>query len=112
MKANSNPFNKQGDPLSDADAHRRKRVTPTSRGELSGCGQHDARTRGTERVAERDGATVGIHLGGIIRKPELTRDCQRLRSERLVEFDRVEITDFQALSLQQFISLPAPARCP
>ena len=46
-----------------------------------------------DRVTERDGAAVRIHLLRV--EPELLRDAHRLRRERLVRLDDVEVADLE-----------------
>lgn len=44
-------------------------------------------------MSERDGAAVGIDMRRVVCEPELASDCQRLRCERLVELDDVDLVE-------------------
>ena len=49
-----------GDALADADAHGDERVAARRRSKLAHRGQRQPRARGAERMADRDGAAIGI----------------------------------------------------
>src|SRR5436305_14382376 len=60
------PFERQRDSLADADAHGGARELAAGPLKLLGRGQSKASTRHSERVAERDRAAVGVHVGRIV----------------------------------------------
>ena len=80
-----------GDPLADADAHRRQPKVAAPAAELVNERRHHSRARGAEGMAERDGAA--IHIDGRRIEPELAHAGDRLRRERLVQLDQIEIGD-------------------
>src|SRR3546814_6956123 len=57
---------------------------------------HQPRTRHAERMAKRDGSTVGIDLRRIIRDAKAAQYGKGLRSEGLVQLDDVKLVDAQA----------------
>ena len=67
-------------PLSDTDAHSAEGIAPVAVMQLARRGQYKACTGHAERMPERDGATVGVHVLGIVRQTELTQDSERLGS--------------------------------
>ena len=110
--AGLHPFQRERDALSDADAHGRQRMAAAAPLQFLGRGQREARAGHAERMAERDRAAVGVHLGSIVGEPELAQHREALRGEGLVQFDHVEVADLQAEALQQFLATPARGRCP
>ena len=56
-------------------------------------GERKPRARHAERMAKRDRAAVRIDVLGIIGKAKLTQAGQRLRRERLVELDHIEVAE-------------------
>src|SRR3546814_9328543 len=64
---------------------------------------HQPRTRHAERMAKRDGSTVGIDLRRIIRDAKAAQYGKGLRSEGLVQLDDVKLVDAQAQPGQQFL---------
>src|SRR5437763_12432547 len=60
------PFERERDSLTHADAHRGERALAAGASELLGRGQRQPRAGHAERVAERDRAAVGIHMGRIV----------------------------------------------
>src|SRR3954454_18160760 len=54
----------------------------------------EPRACGTDRMAERDGAAVGVHVAEV--RVHLTFPREHDRGERLVDLDRVEVVDRQA----------------
>src|SRR5689334_12609230 len=54
------------DALAHSDAHRAKGVAPAGAVQLVHGGRDEARTGSAERVAERDGPAVGIHMRRVI----------------------------------------------
>ena len=57
--------------------------------------EREPRARHAERMAERDGAAVRVDVLGVVRQPELAQAGQRLRGERLVQLDHVEVADLE-----------------
>src|SRR6185503_3836259 len=73
--------------LTDADAHRAQRVSSVSQLELARRREQQARARHSEWVAKRDRAAVRVDAWIVVGDAELAQTCQRLRGERLVQFD-------------------------
>src|SRR5512137_1163386 len=103
MRTKSDPFNKQGNALPDADAHRGERVAAAGGGELARGGQRDPRPRSAERMPQRDRAAVRVHVGGIVRQAEAAGDRQSLRGEGFVQFDHVDVRDLQSVPREQLL---------
>ena len=61
--------------------------------------EQQARAAGAERVTERDGAAVDVHLLTI--EAELFFDREILAGERLVHFDQIEVVERQAGALER-----------
>jgi len=76
-------------PLPDADAHRRDAVASVPTLELAQEGPREAGAGGSDRVTDRDRATVGV--GAVVRQPERADAGEHLRGEGLVELDRVAL---------------------
>src|SRR4051812_5653518 len=87
------------DSLPDSDAHRRKTVTRPSAAHLVHERRHDARAAAAERMTERNRAAVRIDA--FLRNPELSDTGNRLRSERLINLDDVDLFDAQSGALQR-----------
>src|SRR5215469_3085552 len=49
-----------GDPLADADAHGDERIPSAAPLKLAYCGEREPRARGAKRMADGDGAAIGI----------------------------------------------------
>ena len=64
-------------------------------------GQREPRARHAQRMAERDGAAMGIDLLGIVGEAELAQAGERLRGEGLVELDHIEVADLEPEPLHQ-----------
>src|SRR4051794_3757736 len=79
------PFERERDSLADADAHRRQAELAAAALKLLGGGQSEARARHAERMAERDRAAIGVHLGRVVGEAELAKHRQPLSGERLVQ---------------------------
>lgn len=60
----------------------------------------DACTRGTQRVAQCDGAAIHVQHGGVQLQLALTRDC--LHSERLVDLTDRKINKTKELTKDNF----------
>src|SRR3954454_20735387 len=78
MDGNLHPFESERDSLADADAHGGERELAAAALKLLRRGQCEACARHAERVAERDRAAVGVHVGSIVGKAELPQDGERL----------------------------------
>jgi hypothetical protein len=62
--------------------------------------QREARAAHAERVAEGNGAAVGVHAGVAIGDAHLAQHRQRLRRERLVQLDHVHVVEREARQFQ------------
>src|SRR5438270_12770471 len=67
------PFERERDSLADADAHGGERELAAGPLKLLRGGEGKASTRHSERVAERDRAAVGVHVGRIVGNAELAK---------------------------------------
>src|SRR5918995_4859096 len=81
---------RQGDALTDADAHGRERTLRAALLELESRRAADPGAGHAERVPERDRAAVRIDVCGIVREAELAQRGERLAGERLVQLDEVD----------------------
>jgi hypothetical protein len=54
-------------------------------------GQYEPRPAHPQRMPERDRAAVRVDLLGVVGKPKLAQDRERLRGKRFVEFDYVDV---------------------
>ena len=63
-----------------------------------------------ERVPERDRAAVDVDPGRV--EAELVDADERLRRERLVELDEVEVVDVEPGALERLAGRRDRARCP
>src|SRR5581483_6758187 len=77
--------------LSDADAHRRDSVAAAAPAQLVQERHGQPRTAHAERVADRDRAAVHVHL--LLVDAELAHDRDRLRRERLVQLDEIDVAE-------------------
>src|SRR6266700_3232761 len=88
------PLEDRGDALAATDAHGDECVLAPGAPQLVERLDGEDRPRGADRVAERDTTAVGVRpLGG---KVELAHDSQRLRRERLVHLEQIDLVDLQA----------------
>jgi hypothetical protein len=53
-------------------------------------------------MAQRDRPAVGVHSRVVVGDPELAKDRETLRGERLIQFDHGEVGDLEAEALHQF----------
>ena len=60
--------------------------------------REDARARGADRMAQRHGSPVHVHLLGV--QPELVINCQRDRGEGFVDFEKIDVGNRQPGQLQ------------
>src|ERR1035437_1652187 len=74
-----------------ADTHGDHAVFDVPSRHLAQQGSGELRAGAAERMAERDGAAVDVDLGKI--KAEHLDDGERLRGERLVQLDQVDIVE-------------------
>ena len=80
-----------------------RRVAAAVALQFLGRGQRQPRARHAERMAEGDGAAVGVHMARIVRDAELAEDGEALGGEGLVEFDDVHVVDLEAEALEQLL---------
>ena len=62
----SRGLQEQGDALADTDAHRHHRVPRIAAPQLARCGEGQAHAAHAQRMPERDGATVGVDMFGVV----------------------------------------------
>ena len=86
--------------LADADADRRDAVLPAVGLERVGERAEDAPAGRAERVADGDRAAVDVHALGVEVLP-LAHAGERLRGERLVELDGVDVAPADAGALER-----------
>src|SRR5207253_10473965 len=98
----SGAFEDDGDALADADAHGAEGVAAVGAQELIERGSDEARAAGTERVADGDGAAVGIDVWRVVREAEVAEDGERLRGESFVELDDVHLRELQTSFREDF----------
>src|SRR6516225_1140099 len=79
------PLEDRCDALAAADAHRRERVSAAGPPELIQRLDGQDGTGSADRMAKRDTAAVGVRL--VRRQPEFADDSERLRGERLIDFE-------------------------
>ena len=84
MKQNLSSFQRNRDTLADADAHGRQRPPATRQAELKRRRACYARAGHAERMAQRDGAAIGIDAGVVVGNAEIAQCRQTLRGEGLV----------------------------
>src|SRR3712207_1751461 len=87
--------------LTAAAAQRGGTHATTAAAQLQRHVQHDPGAAHADRVAEGDGAAVGVHLLGV--DPELLRGDQRDGGEGLVELDQVEVLRVDALDRKSVV---------
>src|SRR6185369_9193700 len=80
--------------LADADAKRRDSSLRLPAAHLMQHRHHDAAPRRPERMSQRDRSAVDVELGVV--EPKLALTGERLRGERLVDLDEIEIGDLPA----------------
>ena len=73
-----------------------ERVAAAAALQLLGRGQRQAGAGHAERMAERDGAAVGVHVRRVVGEAELAQHREALRGEGFVQFDHVHVGDRQA----------------
>ncbi len=85
--------------LAAARADRRAAQAAAAPAQLEHERAEDARARGADRMAERDGAAVDVDL--VLVDPEHADRVQRDRSERLVDLPQVDVLGLQAGLLER-----------
>ncbi len=80
--------------------------------QLDQRGHRQPRAAHAERMAERDGAAVRVHVLGVVRQAQLAHDGEGLRRKGLVELDHVDLRDLQPEPLPAASASPAPGRSP
>src|SRR5277367_639799 len=85
MTAELDPLDDRGDALADADAHRDERVFPAGTLQLARRGQRDARSRGAERMTDRDRPAIRVDAAVVERDLEPAQAGQHLGGKRLVD---------------------------
>src|SRR5580692_5411540 len=94
----SDPFEHRGDALAAADTHGDQRVPAAGPAQLvQGLDDQDG-TGGAERVTEGDAAAVRV--GPLRRQAEFAGDGERLRGERLVHLEHVDVVDLEVGPLE------------
>src|SRR5579859_5887745 len=99
ISAISHRLQDRGDALTAADALGGQRVFAARTLQKRSGLADDARTRGAQRVAERDGAAIDIDLRLV--ELQIADTGQRLGGEGFIEFDHVERGGGQAGALQR-----------
>lgn len=96
------PLQNHRDALAHTNAHGSQRISTASRSQLVCRGRHESRPGHPERMTHRNGAPVWVDVLSVVRKPELAKDCQSLRSKRFVELDHIHLFNSEAEPLQRF----------
>ena len=86
----------RSDALTDTDTHGDQGIVPVDAVQLTSSRQRQTRPGSTQRVTDGNGATVRVHVLGIIRQAEVPGNCQGLGGKRLVQLDHIHIGQFQA----------------
>src|SRR5262249_1593733 len=84
-------FDGERDALAYADAHGGEGAAAARALQLVCGGEDEAGAAHAERMAECDGAAVGVDVRSVIGNAELAQARERLAGKRLVEFNDVEI---------------------
>ncbi len=108
-----NTLKDHGNALTHTDAHRTQRVAPAASVQFVARGQRQSGTAHSQRVAQRNRATVRVDVRGIIRQAQLTQHAQRLRGESFVKLDNVHIVNAEPGALQHLAGgrdRPSPIR--
>src|ERR1700759_5481392 len=87
--------------LADADAHGGERALAAALFQAVHRGHGKARAAHAQGMAERDGAAIRIDEVGIILDAQLPETGDTLAGKGLIEFDQIEIADFEAEPLHQ-----------
>src|SRR3546814_11245651 len=97
------PCHRDGEALPNADADSSEPISSPARVKLMNQRLHQPRTRHAERMAKRDGSTVGIDLRRIIRDAKAAQYGKGLRRERLAPRDALNSVYSHAPPAQQFL---------
>ena len=76
-----NPLQHHGDTLSNSNTHAAKRISSGGALQLKRRRGYQARATGSQRMADRDRATAGVHVGGVVRNIQIAKHGERLRRE-------------------------------
>src|SRR6478609_3150412 len=95
----SHPLDQHGDALTHPDAQGGQSAATARAFQPAQQGDQQAGTRATQRVAERNRPTLGVHDLLIDLQP--TQHTDRLGGERLVQLDRVQVVDAPARLVQR-----------
>src|SRR5579872_6008506 len=83
----------RGHPLPAADAHRLEAEARVAPAQLAQQGGEDTRAGGADGVPERDARAVHVDTLEPVRQLPLAQHRERLRGERLVELDEVDVRE-------------------
>ena len=89
--SNLNPLNGAGYALADTDAHGGECELAASLNQLQRGAAGNAGARHAQRMAEGDGAAIGVYVLAIIGQAQLPQHGKALGGKRLVQFDHVEV---------------------
>src|SRR4029077_1291414 len=95
IEAVSGPLERQRDALPHADTERDQCAFASGLFQLMHRGQREAGAAHAERMSERDGAAIGVHMRRVIGNTQQAQHRERLRGKSLVELDDFEIADLQ-----------------
>src|SRR5690554_4005469 len=95
------PLDEHGDTLAYTYTHGAQGVAAAGALQLQGGGHQQAGAGHAQRVAQGDGAAVGVDPGVVVLDAQLTHDREALCGEGFVQFDDVDLVDGQALLVQQ-----------
>src|SRR3546814_15696805 len=96
VRRESYSFHRDGEALPNADAESGEPISSPARVKLMNQRLHQPRTRHAERMAKRDGSTVGIDLRRIIRDAKAAQYGKGVRSEGHGQLDDVNMVGAQA----------------
>src|SRR5258706_8140910 len=94
-------FEHPGRALAAADAHRDDREATAAPAQLVQRGRRQLRTGATERMAERDRTAVDVDA--IVGDAELALAVHRLRRERFVELEQLDVFDGEVMLREQLL---------
>src|SRR4051812_16052213 len=87
----SDALQREGNSLTDTDAHGRESELAAGALQLLSRGECEARPRHPKRMPKCDRTTIWIHVLSIVGETKLPKNGERLRSERFIKFNHVEI---------------------
>src|SRR2546429_276591 len=100
VPAASNALDEHRDALTYANAHGAQGVAAARSFKLIERGGHQTRARSAERMAERDRAAVRIDVRRVVGDSVVAQHRQRLRRERLVQLDDIDVELNEAFAAQ------------